>query len=229
LPKVSPAYEQRRREQILEAAMACFAQHGYRATSMEDIVHQSGLSVGAIYTYFPSKEELFLALADQRSKQVLDMLGELFRQPVPMAYKAQAAVDYFFQQLATEDDPYTRASLEFWSEASKSDRLRVRHAERCGLIRQFFHWVLSEAQHSGELRPDVDVPAVAELLMALHDGLMMLHLSGVRTVPLDALRAAYVALVNTGLSSPNQAFLIPLPTTNGHTAASPAPVSHGTN
>src|SRR3954466_10506682 len=97
MPKVSPAHEQQRRDQILAAAMRCFARQGYHATSMDDVVRECGLSVGAIYTYFSSKEDLFLALAEARSEQTLAYLSDLFRRPGPMADKANEAIDYFFQ------------------------------------------------------------------------------------------------------------------------------------
>jgi AcrR family transcriptional regulator len=48
----------------LEAALHCFSKHGYHGARMDDIVDQSGLSKGAIYWHFKSKEELFLALFD---------------------------------------------------------------------------------------------------------------------------------------------------------------------
>src|SRR5437868_9170575 len=99
LPKISPARERQRRDQILTAAMACFARQGYHATSMDDVVRESGLSVGAIYSYFPSKEELFLAISDDRSEQTLTYLNGLFRRPGPMADKTREAVDYFFTLL----------------------------------------------------------------------------------------------------------------------------------
>src|ERR687883_426065 len=99
MPKISQAQEQQRRDQILAAAMSCFARQGYHNTSMDDVVRESGLSVGAIYTYFSSKEDLFLALADARSEQTLGYLNDLFRSPGPMAEKCRQAVDFFFQHL----------------------------------------------------------------------------------------------------------------------------------
>src|SRR6478672_11668762 len=83
MPKISPAHEQQRRAQILAAATACFARQGYHATSMDDVVRESGLSVGAIYSYFPSKEDLYLALSETRAEQTLAYLNELFRRPGP--------------------------------------------------------------------------------------------------------------------------------------------------
>src|SRR5690349_19443486 len=80
VPKVSVEHEQMRRQQILDAALACFSRRGYHATSMEDIVREAGLSVGAIYTYFPSKEELFKVLAEARFRHTRDRIQALVRQ-----------------------------------------------------------------------------------------------------------------------------------------------------
>ncbi len=208
MPKVTAAHEQKRREQILDAAMICFARQGYRATSMEDIVRESGLSVGEIYTYFASKEELFLALADQRKEETLAHLRELFRRPGPMAEKMARAIDFFFDQLAEHLSPLARVSFEFWSESPKSERLHARQCERLETIRQFFLWMLGEAQHLGELRPDLDVPVATAMLMALNDGLFMHHVQGFQPVPREALKAAYVSLVNRWLANPRRPFLV---------------------
>ena len=76
---VSLEHEQMRRQQILDAALACFSRRGYHATSMEDIVRESGLSVGALYSYFPSKEELFAALDELRFTRAMERLRGLLQ------------------------------------------------------------------------------------------------------------------------------------------------------
>jgi TetR/AcrR family transcriptional regulator, transcriptional repressor of aconitase len=224
VPKISPAHEQQRRSQILRAAMTCFARQGFHATSMDDVVRESGLSVGAIYSYFPSKEDLFLALSDERANQTLAYLNDLFRQPGPMADKTRAAVDYFFQLLDDELLTLARLNLEFMSVAINSERLRERQQRRCDSVRQFLRWLLTEAQQQGEVRSDVDVDAAAELMMALNEGIFLLSVVGVRGVNLDALKPAYLSLLNTGLSSPSSSMFTALPA-----SALPIPVSISTN
>lgn len=61
MPKVSEAHRESRQEQILDAAVACFLRRGIRATTMAEIISESGLSAGAIYSYFGSKQELAVA------------------------------------------------------------------------------------------------------------------------------------------------------------------------
>jgi AcrR family transcriptional regulator len=221
VPKISPAHEQQRRAQILSATMTCFARQGYHATSMDDVVRESGLSVGAIYSYFPSKEELFLALCDERANQTLAYLNDLFRRPGPMADKTREAVDYFFQLLSDDGLALARVNLEFMSAAINSDRLKERQERRCDSVRQFLRWLLTEAQQQDQVRPDVDIDAAAELMMALNEGIFLLSVAGLRKVDLEALKPAYLSLLNAGLSSPTSSMFTALPapalaTTNGH-------------
>jgi AcrR family transcriptional regulator len=204
VPKISPAQEQQRREQILAAATVCFARQGYHATSMDDVVRHSGLSVGAIYTYFPSKEDLFLALSDRRAEHTLSYLNELFRRPGSMPEKSRAAVDYFFRMLSDELLPLARVTVEFLAEAAKSERIHERQQRRCESIRHFLHWLLSDAQARGEVRRDVDVDAAVELMMALNEGILLLSVAGLRKVDLEALKPAYVSLLDHGLADPGR-------------------------
>jgi len=209
VPKISPAQEQHRREQILAAATVCFARQGYHATSMDDVVRQSGLSVGAIYTYFPSKEELFLALGDRRTEQTLSYLNELFRRPGPIADKSREAVDYFFGSLSDELLPLARVTVEFLAEAGKSERIQERQQRRCESIRQFLHWLLSDAQARGEVRSDVDIDASVELMIALNEGILLLSVAGLRKVDLETLKPAYVSLLDHGLAEPTRPVFAP--------------------
>jgi TetR/AcrR family transcriptional regulator, transcriptional repressor of aconitase len=71
MPKVSQEHLERRRQQILDAATDCFARHGFHATSMQEIFRASGLSAGAVYRYFPSKNSLIKAIAENVVNEVL--------------------------------------------------------------------------------------------------------------------------------------------------------------
>jgi AcrR family transcriptional regulator len=221
VPKISPAHEQQRRTQILAAAMSCFARQGYHATSMDDVVRESGLSVGAIYSYFPSKEDLFLALCDERANHTLAYMNDVFRRPGPMAEKTSAAVDYFFDLLSDELLSLARVNAEFMNVAATSERVKVRQERRCESVRQFMRWLLTEAQHQGEIRGDVDVEAAAELMLSLNEGILMFSVAGLRTISLERLKPAYLSLLNAGLSIPSSPmFASSMPT--------PAPTSNGT-
>jgi AcrR family transcriptional regulator len=69
MPRVSDEYMARRREEILEAAKACFVREGFHATSMRDIYSECGFSPGAVYNHFASKEEIVRSLGEKRLRK----------------------------------------------------------------------------------------------------------------------------------------------------------------
>src|SRR5207249_8991221 len=74
MPKVVPEYKEEARSRILDAANKVFAERGYHEATMEDIAKRLGVSKGAIYLYFSSKEDLFEAMvktAPQAFKEIL--------------------------------------------------------------------------------------------------------------------------------------------------------------
>ena len=91
MPKVTEEHRAARRQQIAQAALRCFARNGFAATSMADIIAESGLSAGAIYGHYKSKDELialavseildarFLEVAQIRAQEPLPSPGEIVR------------------------------------------------------------------------------------------------------------------------------------------------------
>src|SRR5207244_387551 len=57
----------RKRDALLQSALALFAERGYEQTSIEDIAHQAGVAVGGFYQHFTSKRQILLVLMDRRS------------------------------------------------------------------------------------------------------------------------------------------------------------------
>src|SRR5437762_14020379 len=70
-----------RRSQILEAALVCFAKHGFHQTSMHDISAEAGISVGLIYRYFENKEAVISAMAARHKEEIKQMLERARRAP----------------------------------------------------------------------------------------------------------------------------------------------------
>ncbi len=80
MPKVTEAHKELRREQILEGARRCFARHGYEGATVARLEDEIGLSRGAIFSYYASKDELFVEIALETSRRLTDIwLNEGFR------------------------------------------------------------------------------------------------------------------------------------------------------
>src|SRR5215218_6410294 len=69
MPRVSQDHLDARRRQILDGSRVCFADHGYEGATVRRLEEATGLSRGAIFNYFGSKEQLFLALADRDAER----------------------------------------------------------------------------------------------------------------------------------------------------------------
>src|SRR3954471_7288814 len=69
MPKVLPEYLELRRQQIVDAAAACFTRRGFHLTTMQDICDEAGMSPGAVYRYFRSKEEIIEAMCARGQSQ----------------------------------------------------------------------------------------------------------------------------------------------------------------
>ena len=65
-----------RRAMILDAALRTFVQRGYPETKVAEIAYEAGVAEGTIYNYFPSKEDLLLALFDEKWGSIIDDIKE---------------------------------------------------------------------------------------------------------------------------------------------------------
>ena len=77
MPRLTEATKAARRTQIIEAAIACFIEHGYTNTSMSDIIKASGLSSGSIYSHFSGKEDILTTAINERLENVKKLYAAL--------------------------------------------------------------------------------------------------------------------------------------------------------
>src|ERR1700709_1034510 len=77
MPKVSDAHRQARRDQILTAAPRRFEPRRFHATSMQEVFREAGMSSGAFYLHFPSKDDLIVAIAEDNMRDVLALVRTL--------------------------------------------------------------------------------------------------------------------------------------------------------
>jgi AcrR family transcriptional regulator len=115
VPKVTEAYRTARRDEIVEAALRCFAVKGHQRTSMADIIDESGLSAGAIYGHFKGKKELFAAVAgrvlDARRSELQARSGSA-DQPLSPGQVMATLLD------GMRREPFAGVILQLWAEAA---------------------------------------------------------------------------------------------------------------
>ena len=170
VPRVSEDHLTARREQILAAARACFLRNGLHATSMQDLIREAGLSVGAVYRYFKSKNEIINAIAEAVAGGVAARLLEIAQQepPVPLADAMELVLDLIDEQLGPGGA--FPLAVQIWGESTIDpaigDIVRVRYLA----MREAIDIMAARAVERGELPAGSDPDAVAAVLFSLVPG-----------------------------------------------------------
>lgn len=172
MPKVSETYLEERRQHILDAAMACFARKGFRATTMEEIGNEAGLSPGVAYRYFSSKDEIIEAsitsglerwgryMQEMKAGDFLEGLDAFTRAWVDRL--EQPGIDTYYKVRMKVD-------AELTQDGDSSEQFRRMFDE--GM--DHFEQVMRSAQDRGQLDSSVDPRTMGRILVALINGLAL--------------------------------------------------------
>ncbi len=192
------APQETRRAQILEAAIACFADKGYYGTSIDDIAAQAGLSKGAIYHHFQSKREILLFLFEEWSADLLARWRSIGERSTPLEALSQDTLEAL--NLVEDIVPLSRAGLEFCSHAVRDDDLRQRVAGVYADARRYLTGLIEEARQQG-LVGDVNAQLMATALIAMFEGLFLLKAIDPEAVDVGAAWREGTSAVLRGLTS----------------------------
>jgi TetR/AcrR family transcriptional regulator, transcriptional repressor of aconitase len=171
MARVSQAYLDARRDDIVGAALRCFARDGFDAASMRDIVREAGISAGAVYRYFPSKDELIVAVVRRAVEIFTTSLLEI---AAAGSANRQASPAEVFERLLhfLERNPERpRLLLQAEIGALRSPVLAEAFLEGERRIEQILVELIKSYQARGMMSPDL---STADLAAALH-GLINAH------------------------------------------------------
>ncbi|TQM45322.1 TetR/AcrR family transcriptional regulator [Pseudonocardia cypriaca] len=173
MPRVSEQHLAARRQQILDAAAGLFAERGFARTSMSDVVRESGLSMGAVYRYFPSKADLVIAVGEGRGGEVD---GE---------FPAERARDLLARlaALVGPGSSHARLSVQVWGEAAVEPDLAAKVVPIHRRLESHLAQLLRTEEGPGSAGRDCD--AVAQVALAAVIGMAALVAAG---VPVDERR-----------------------------------------
>lgn len=172
------------RASILQTAAEVFAERGYAETTLSELIARSGLTKGAFYFHFTSKEQLALEVLEEKQRQWLEFVSQRALAK-PVAIDQLRALGPALIKLHREDpSAYSAPRLA---------RDLARMPELAGIVRaQMRGWIdlvasiISRAQQDGDLPPQLDATALATILVAATDGLK--DLSGILDPPNRAKR-----------------------------------------
>ncbi len=173
MPKVSEVYMEARRQQILDVALACFARNGFHETTIEDICQEAQLSHGAVYRYFPSKEDIIEA-SSWRDREVRASRFAGAQQKGSAYHVLEEILCVYIRRLThPEVESVMRLRVQLFGEALRNARIEATVCSTWDDVLQRFREIIQRAQEAGEVNPELDPHAVARVLLAIHDGLLL--------------------------------------------------------
>jgi TetR/AcrR family transcriptional regulator, transcriptional repressor of aconitase len=173
MPRVAESYLQSRRRQIMDAAIRCFAREGFHRTTMQDIVRETGLSAGAIYRYFKSKEDIVAAIATEHHAAEAAAFAEVSTfDDVGAALRRLA--DVSLGRLADPaEQEWRRVTVQVWGEALRDERVM-------GIVRggidepvAILAALMRRGQRDGTLPEDLDPDGAARVCASIFQGLVL--------------------------------------------------------
>ena len=186
MPKISEERRTERREEILEGARRCFAEHGYEGATVVKLEQAIGLSRGAIFNYFSSKEDLFLELARRDDERLIQLWME----------KGWEAT---LREVVEEDPDWIGVYLEMSrKERTNPELRRLRRARAEEELAPALIEHVRDEQARGDLRDDVPAEKIAGFVSLVANGIAVQLGSGEPIRDVDTL----VAFVRSAVGSP---------------------------
>ncbi|MEV0404296.1 TetR/AcrR family transcriptional regulator [Actinoallomurus sp. NPDC050550] len=193
MPKVSEEHLEQRRRQILDAARRCFGRKGFHQTSMQDVFKESGLSAGAVYRYFKSKEEIVRAIGVENQGIIAGLLKEVLSEDAlpPL----DEVVGRLVQRIETllADEGALRVAPAAWVEAMHNPAVGVIVRDLFADTRQWWVKLAERMRDAGRLPADADPWVVGATLFCLVPGFVLQRLI-LEDVDADTLREGIRAL-----------------------------------
>ena len=162
MPKISEERRAERREQILAGARRSFAEHGYEGATVAKLEEEIGLSRGAIFNYFPSKDELFAELAMRDSVRMSEIwLAD--------------GLDAVVREVVELDPAWLRVYLELFRRVRTDPEFCARIEERQKELVPANRARIEAAQRDGEFRDDVEAKEIGAFVNLVLNGLALLR------------------------------------------------------
>ena len=156
---------------ILQAAYLLFSQSGYEATSVAEICQAAGVSKGAFYHHFPTKQAVFIKLMDNW----LSELDHAFDEALTDTQDVPQAIDKLAHKAAStlqSADARLSIFLEFWRQAYRDPQIWQAAIAPYHRYREFFSSLVQKGVESGSLHP-VNPNLAARVCVSLAIGLLM--------------------------------------------------------
>lgn len=172
-----PALTERRKQEILAAAAACFVRSGFHQSNMQAICAASGLSPGGLYRYFPSKDAIILAIAEKQRSAHQDLAAALSAGGSALTTLLSASV-----RLAegASDPEQARLALEAMAEAGRNPAVGETFRAQDRQLVDAMTAAFERGQANGEITNSQSPAELVDVTLALFDGLVARAAAGLK-------------------------------------------------
>jgi AcrR family transcriptional regulator len=173
MPRVSEAHSDAQRKTILDAAVRCFAERGFHRSTMRDVIREAGMSAGALYLYFKSKDELIEAIAESRHRRenqwiVAALDRDSFEESLHALFGSFASL---LTNPRAEQD--RRLNVQLWAEAVLDPKINASVLSGIEAPTKLLTNFFKAAQRRGRLPRQMNCRALSRVLVALYQGLLL--------------------------------------------------------
>ena len=160
-----------RRDQILQAAIACFSRKGYHLTTMNDIVAESGMSKGSLYWHYKNKKDILFAVMDWYLNQITEEMLVAAQESPTATDKLKSVFDLFAATVAAEDTLFN-VFIDFYAETRHDQEVTQRFRQGIMPYIDYVAQIIQEGIATGEFKP-VETRHMAVVFMAASEGLLL--------------------------------------------------------
>ncbi len=170
-PIVSEQYRERKKQEIMESALRCFAKKGFESTSVDEICAQSGVSKGSIYTYFSSKDELYIELMTKQTEISVSRIQEVMLGLNTTFEKLDFLFSIYDQEYTEKSIGEIVVNLEFKLHSSRNKEINEKLSEmRQKYTVSYITEIIEEGQKIGDLNSNASAKIYAELFWTIMHG-----------------------------------------------------------
>lgn len=184
----------RNREKLLDAAAKVIGKSGLVGASLQEIAATAGLTKGAVYSQFDSKEDLLLALLDRRFELGHAQLLEVLSGDTPMAERI-TDLDTWHRGEKNVGRLWATLELELSLTGARQPKLRKKLRDRQRRSREYLTQMIEKIAEEHNLTLPLPAGEFAIVLSALSDGLLVHWLNDPKEIPEDLFARFIVATV----------------------------------
>ena len=186
----------RTRLELVEAAARVFGRKGYHAATVDDVAEEAGFTKGAFYSNFDSKEDVFVELVADQTRNWTLAVAHAYAGDEPLPERLRKGGEVLTQMVENPD--WMLLAIEMWSQSVRDPRLRERLAGAYEGCRQIITRAIDQVEREFSVRLPIPSQQVATLTMAMTDGFVLQRLADTNRLP-AALLAQGINVFLTGL------------------------------